>query len=935
MHGDRAATSSASRAKRGFPVTRARSASDASLGLRSTCPYCGVGCGITVNANGKQGWSVAGDTQHPANEGRLCVKGSTLAETVVDDHRLLHPMLRPSKAAVRVPTSWDNAMAHVAEGFRRTIETHGPDAVAFYVSGQLLTEDYYVANKLMKGYIGSGNIDTNSRLCMSSAVAGYVRAFGEDVVPVEYADLDEAELVILAGSNLAWCHPVLYQRLVAAKARRPEMRVVNIDPRRTATSDIADLHLPIAPGADVALFNGLLQYLWRTSCHDARFVSAHTSGVEDALEASVAFADIAAVAHRCGLQEVAVRTFFAWVAQCPRTITLFSQGVNQSSQGTDKVNAIINCHLLTGRLAKKGAGPFSITGQPNAMGGREVGGLANQLAAHLRLDDPEQRRLLQHFWGSPCMVQKPGLKAVDLFEAVHSGQVKAIWIMATNPVVSLPNADRVRAALDACELVVVSEVDGGTDTATHADVLLPAAAWGEREGTVTNSERVISRQRAFRSPPGEARPDWWALCELGRRLGYQEAFDYRDPADIFDEHARLSALENATCGPTGKDVEGGRYPRYFHLGGLTGLSRAEYDALEPVRWPIYVRQRPASERPFANGWFSHPDGRARFVAVRPRAPEHAPDAHFPLVLNTGRVRDQWHTMTRTGLSATLAQHRDEPTVDLHPEDALTNGIRPGQLARVTTRWGTLVVRAVTSGDMKRGELFIPIHWNGQTASDARVGALVNPVVDPLSGEPEFKHTPAAIAPFEAAWTGFLFTRDPATLDGVAWWVRIQAPVCLRYELAGMEWPVDLDGFAQAVTALPGTADWIVYADHAAGTYRAICFDADDRVLACLFLSQDAALPARDWLAGQMAHRHRGAARRARLLAGEAPHAVDVGPTVCSCFGVGRNTINQAIKEEGLRTAEAVTAHLKAGGNCGSCLPEIRALIDDLAIPASR
>ncbi|MHA7834837.1 MAG: molybdopterin-dependent oxidoreductase, partial [Algiphilus sp.] len=791
------------------------------------------------------------------------------------------------------------------------------------------------ANKLMKGYIGSGNIDTNSRLCMSSAVAGYVRAFGEDVVPVEYADLDDAELVILAGSNLAWCHPVLYQRLVAAKRRRPEMRVVNIDPRRTATSDIADLHLPIAPGADVTLFNGLLQYLWRADCLDAPFVAGHTSGLGDALEASVECTDIAVVARRCGLQQSAVRTFFAWVAECPRTITLFSQGVNQSSQGTDKVNAIINCHLLTGRLAKKGAGPFSITGQPNAMGGREVGGLANQLAAHLRLDDSGQRRLLQRFWGSPSMVQKPGLKAVDLFEAVHNGQVKAIWIMATNPVVSLPNADRVRAALDACDLVVVSEVDGGTDTAAYADVLLPAAAWGEREGTVTNSERVISRQRAFRSPPGEARPDWWALCELGKRLGYAEAFDYQEPADIFDEHARLSALENPVLGPSDEDREGGRYPRYFHLGGLTGLSRAEYDALEPVRWPIRTRERPAPERPFANGYFSHPDGRARFVAVQQRGPEHAPDARFPLVLNTGRVRDQWHTMTRTGFSATLAQHRDEPTVDLHPEDALTNGIRPGELARVSTRWGTMVVRAVTSGDMKRGELFIPIHWNGQTASDARVGALVNPVVDPLSGEPEFKHTPAAIAPFESAWTGFLFTRRPAALDGVTWWVRIQAPDCLRYELAGLQWPDDMEAFAQTLTELPGTADWIVYADRAAGSYRAICFDADDRVLACLFLSQSGALPARDWLTGQMAHRHCGAARRARLLAGEAPHAVDCGPTVCSCFGVGRAAISQAIQEEGLRTAEAVTAHLKAGGNCGSCLPEIRALIDDLATPAAQ
>lgn len=913
-------------------MTQARPSSEAGLALRSTCPYCGVGCGITVSARQDAGWSVAGDTQHPANEGRLCVKGSTLAETVVDDNRLLQPMLRPRKGAAPEPTSWEVAMDRVADGFRRIIDTHGPEAVAFYVSGQLLTEDYYVANKLMKGFIGGGNIDTNSRLCMSSAVAGYVRAFGEDVVPVEYADLDHAELVILVGSNLAWCHPVLYQRLVAAKTARPELRVVNIDPRRTSTSDIADLHLPITPGADVALFNGLLQHLWRAGCLDADFVAAHTSGVEDALQAAVDSADLPALARSCGLQETALRTFFEWAAQCPRTITLFSQGVNQSSQGTDKVNAIINCHLLTGRLAKQGAGPFSITGQPNAMGGREVGGLANQLAAHLRLDDPNQRRLLQRFWDSPRMVEKPGLKAVDLFEAVHSGKVKAIWIMATNPVVSLPDADRVRAALDRCELVVVSEVDRSTDTAAHADVLLPAAAWGEREGTVTNSERVISRQRAFRSPPGAARPDWWALCELGKRLGHQDAFDYQDPADIFDEHARLSALDNPECAPPARDAEGGGYPRYFHLGGLVGMSRAEYHALEPVRWPLRTPSPAPAERPFSNGWFSHPDGRARFVAVHAHPPQNPPDEEFPLVLNTGRVRDQWHTMTRTGLSATLAQHRDEPTVDLHPEDALAFGIRPGRLARVSTRWGRIVVRAVTSGDMKRGELFAPIHWNDQTASDARVGALVNPVVDPLSGEPEFKHTPALITPFETCWTGFVFTRRPAHLEEVAWWVRIQATDCLRYEIAGMEWPEDMAHFAQRLTALPGHADWIAYADPSLGSYRAICFDADDRVQACLFLSRDEALPARDWLAAQMAKRHRGAARRARLLAGEAPNGIDAGPTVCSCFGVGRNAIAKVIQEQALCSAEEVTASVKAGGNCGSCLPEIRALIDDLAPP---
>jgi len=734
---------------------------------------------------------------------------------------------------------------------------------------------------------------------------------------------------VLVGSNLAWCHPVLYQRLVTAKASRPELRVVNIDPRRTATCDIADLHLPIAPGADVTLFNGLLQRLWRTGCMDRDFVAEHTSGLEETLQATATLQDAAAVASLCGLQEAAVRTFFEWFAERPRTVTLFSQGVNQSSQGTDKVNAIINCHLLTGRLAKPGAGPFSITGQPNAMGGREVGGLANQLAAHLRLDEPAHRHLLQDFWQSPRMVEQPGLKAVDLFEAIHSGQVKAVWIMATNPVVSLPDADRVREALDRCELVVVSEVDAGTDTAAHADVLLPAATWGERDGTVTNSERIISRQRAFRSPPGEAMPDWWALCALGKRLGHVDAFGYEHPGDIFDEHARLSALANPVCAPPEQRAEGDGYPRYFHIGGLAGLSHAEYNALEPVRWPLRERKAGSGQRPFANGWFSHPDGRARFVAVTPNAPANRPDNRYPMVLNTGRVRDQWHTMTRTGLSVTLAQHRDEPTVDLHPEDALVLGVRPGRLARVSTHWGTMVVRAVTSGDMKRGELFVPIHWNGQTASDARVGALVNPVVDPVSGEPEFKHTPAAITPFETRWTGFLFARNAPSLEAVAWWVRIQAADCLRYEIAGLQWPEDLDRFARSLTVSPDDADWIAYADDSLGTYRAIWFDEEDRIQACLFLSRSEALPAREWLAGQLTRRHRGAQKRAKLLAGEAPNGCDAGPTVCSCFSVGRNAITNAIRDQALTAAEQVTAALKAGGNCGSCLPEIRALIGDV------
>ena len=485
--------------------------------VATTCPYCGVGCGVRVQGAQQP---VAGDDAHPANAGRLCVKGSALHETLVAQGRLLQPMRRTAEGPSGLqPVGWDDALDEVAGRFARTIAEHGPDSVAFYVSGQLLTEDYYVANKLMKGYIGSANIDTNSRLCMSSAVAGHKRAFGEDVVPGCYEDFELADVIVLVGSNTAWCHPVLYQRIVAAKEQRPEMKIVVVDPRRTPTCDIADLHLPLLPGSDVPLFNGLLAWLDAHGARDQAYVAAHTKGLEAALAAAVDSAgDIDAAARACGVQRDKLEAFYALFAAHEKVVTLFSQGVNQSGQGTDKVNSIINCHLLTGRIGRPGMGPFSMTGQPNAMGGREVGGLANTLAAHLDFE-PAQRALVQRFWNSPRIASRPGLKAVDLFEAVYSGAVKAIWIVATNPVVSLPDADRVREALRRCEFVVVSDVMQDTDTTQLAHLLLPALGWGEKDGTVTNSERCISRQRAFRPAPGEARPDWWALSAVASRIG--------------------------------------------------------------------------------------------------------------------------------------------------------------------------------------------------------------------------------------------------------------------------------------------------------------------------------------------------------------------------------------------------------------------------------
>ena len=889
------------------------------LAVRSTCPYCGVGCGVQATPQADGGVAIAGDAGHGANRGRLCVKGAALGETLGLDGRLLHPAVREGGTLREV--SWDAALDRVAGGLRAIIDEHGPDAVALYVSGQLLTEDYYIANKLMKGYIGSANIDTNSRLCMSSSVAGHKRAFGEDLVPGCYEDFGLADMIVLVGSNTAWCHPVLFQRIAQVKEARPALKVVVIDPRRTATCDLADLHLPLKPGTDVCLFNGLLAYLAQHGFADHGFVTAHTGGLEAALAAAeVDCADPAAVARACRVDLAALLEFYAWFALTGKVVTAFSQGVNQSSAGTDKVNAIINCHLLTGRIGQPGMGPFSLTGQPNAMGGREVGGMATMLAAHMDLDHAAHRDTVQTFWDSPRIASRPGLNAVDLFEAIGQGKVKAVWIIATNPLVSLPDADRVRQALARCELVVVSDIVAATDTTAFGDVLLPALGWGEKDGTVTNSERCIARQRAFLPAPGQARADWRILCQVAQRMGYP-GFDFAEVHEVFDEHARLSGYRNT-----------GASRRVFDIAGLAGLGKRGYDALEPVQWPVPAGSAQGSARLFGDCRFATPDGKARFVATPPRAPAHATGEQYPLALNTGRIRDQWHTMTRTGKAARLAGHVPEPFIDMHPQDALLCGVRDGELARVSSAWGAMVARVQHGGGIARGGIFIPIHWNGQTASDARVGAVVNPVVDPVSGEPEFKHTPVRVERFDVDWHGFVLSRGELPLEGVAHWTRIQGSGFARYELAGRHAIADHLGWARRLLGVDDPdADWLDYLDRSGGVYRAAHLVAG-RIVQCLFLSARPDLPARGWLAGLFAQETLSAADRAGLLAGRPLEArPDAGPIVCSCFGVGRDTICEAIRTRGLASAAEVTACLKAGGNCGSCIPEIRQLLQPSAV----
>ncbi|MBN8829124.1 MAG: molybdopterin-dependent oxidoreductase [Sphingomonadales bacterium] len=853
--------------------------------IRTTCAYCGVGCGILATPTGERAITIAGDPDHPANAGRLCSKGTHLGETVGLEGRLLHPMIGRKRA------SWDKALDLVARRFRETIARHGPDSVAFYVSGQLLTEDYYVANKLMKGFIGSANIDTNSRLCMSSAVAGHNRAFGEDIVPAHYDDLDTADLIVLVGSNTAWCHPIVYQRIMAARAARGTKLVV-IDPRRTETCEEADLHLPLHPGTDVALMNGLLAHCRRAGVLDEAFLADHVETPGDFWSGLEEAQDLWSVARTCDLPPADLQRFYDLFAATPRTVTLFSQGINQSIRGTDQVNAILNVHLATGRIGKPGAAPFSITGQPNAMGGREVGGLATSLAAHRGFSERDIADV-GLFWAAERMATRPGLKAVDMFRAVGEGRIKALWVMATNPAVSLPDAGAVRDALAACPFVVVSDVMEQTDTGRFAHVRLPAAAWGEKDGTVTNSERCISRQRAVLPLPGEARPDWWIVKEVARRMGWRTAFGYAHPAEIWREHCRLTAYRNDGA-------------RLLDLRDKVSISTVDYDAMEPFQW---------GGRPFAEARFPTPDGRARLVTVTQRAPE-ASLARWPFTLNSGRYRDQWHSMTRTGLSPKLARHREEPLVDIHPDDAAALGLVDGTLARVSTPQGESIFRVSHQPGQRRGELFTPIHWTDQQSTGGRTGLLARALVDPHSGQPGFKMTPAHIAPVAVDWRGFLIRQGEGPAPQCLWWTKIAVPGGALYELAGAGAPEALD------SVLPH-GERVEASDPARGTRR-IAVLREGRLVAVLFMTRSGELPSRDWLIAQL-----GAEQGMQVLAGRAPGAqVDHGPTVCACFGIGLHSLVAAIRDQALVDVAAVGAAIGAGTNCGSCRPAIARLIAD-------
>lgn len=689
------------------------------------------------------------------------------------------------------------------------------------------------------------------------------------------------------------------------------MKVVVIDPRRTATSDIADLHLAVRADGDIALFNGLLAYLAETGAVDENYVGQHTSGFGEALLAA-SNGSMADLSEATGVSGMLLRQFFRLFATTEKVVTCYSQGVNQSSVGTDKVSAILNCHLATGRIGRPGMGPLSLTGQPNAMGGREVGGLANMLAAHMAIENPVHRERVRGFWKSPGIAERPGLKAVDMFEAVADGRIKAIWIMSTNPVVSMPDADAVKAALETCPFVVVSDIQKHTDTARLAHVLLPASGWGEKSGTVTNSERRISRQRPFLSVPGEARADWWQLAEVGKRLGFGADFDYRGPADIYAEHAALSAFEN--------DGQ-----RDFDIGAHAGIDAETYEALLPFQWPL--RQNGSSiARFFADGGFFTSDRKARLVPIAAPALEEA-DGRYPFTLNTGRIRDHWHTMTRTGKSARLSAHIAEPFCEIHPADAASAGISDADLVCVEGANGrSILARALLTERQMRGAIFVPMHWTGETAPSARVDTLVSSRVDPTSGQPALKMSRASVTRHVAKAHGFLVSASRPLDLPFTYWSIAKAEGGYRVEFAGEQPAEGWETWLRSSLQLEDNHEYSGYIDERAGDHRLLVFEGE-RLQAALFVSAAPVSVSRQWAVDQLKESHQDRNARSMLVAGRpAAGRPDNGAIVCSCFSVGINQINFAARA-GCRSIEAIGVALSAGTNCGSCRPEIRRILD--------
>ena len=916
---------------------------------RSTCPYCGVGCGVIIESQGGQISGVRGDPEHPANFGRLCTKGSTLhltaTHTIAMQTRLLQPQLRERREDARKVVGWDHALATATTRFAAIIRAHGPDAVGFYLSGQLLTEDYYVFNKLAKGLIGTNNVDTNSRLCMSSAVAGYKATLGADAPPACYDDLHHAATLFIAGSNTAFAHPILFRRIEDAKRANPLLRTIVVDPRRTETADAADLFLQILPGTDVALFNGMLHVMLWEGWVDAAYIAAHTSGF-DALKARVRDFNPKEVAALCGIKEADLLQAAKWfagldTAGAPRrpVLSLYCQGLNQSHSGTAKNAALINLHLATGQIGRPGAGPLSLTGQPNAMGGREVGGMANLLGAHRDLANPEHRAEVARLWGVDDVPAKPGKTAVEMFEAAADGEIKALWIACTNPAQSMPNANAVRRALERAEFVVVQESFATTATCAFADLLLPASTWGEKDGTVTNSERCISRVRTAVPAAGEARDDWRIAVEFAQRLearlrpGRSSGFDFASPESVWNEHRESTR---------GRDLD------------ITGLS---YAALEhtPQQWPLPEGATQGKARLYEDGIFPTADGRARFADTAYVPLAEPRDVRYPFSLNTGRLRDQWHGMSRTGTIGRLFGHVPEPMIELHGQDMGRLALAEGDLVQVTSRRGSIVLPARSSEQVGLAQSFIAMHWgdeflSGSTSTGERiagVNALTSPAFCPSSKQPELKHSAVKILKAVLPWRLLCVAWLPADralrarerLKPLMQAFPFAACVPFGRERAGVLFraaayeaaPEAL--LAQIEDALGLSAQGVLhYADRRRGQRRSmrVVPAGSDKHLEGFMLAGD--ISAEAWVKPLLQDELPAQAYGRLLLipGAKAPVAVAArGKQVCSCFDVSEGQINKALPAcTGTFDAQLLQLQdqFKCGTNCGSCLPELKRLV---------
>lgn len=715
---------------------------------KTTCCYCGVGCGMLVDQDAEGRLQVRGDPAHPVNRGMLCSKGLNLHYTAMDESdRLLYPMGRADLEQPFRRLGWEEAIGQAAARFTDIINRHGPDAVGFYISGQCLTEEYYLANKLVKGFIGTNNIDTNSRLCMSSAVTAYKMALGEDSVPGCYEDLELADTILIAGANPAWCHPILYRRIEAHKARHPDIRVIVVDPRRTQTAASADLHLQINPGTDIVLYHAIARGLMEHGFIDEAFIRDHTEGFE-ALRARVMERSLQEAAAICGIRFTDIYKAVKYIGFSGGFISLWAMGLNQSMAGVRKNLALINLSLITGKIGRPGSGPFSLTGQANAMGGREVGGMANLLPAHRDLADPRQREAVARYWKVPSLPARPGLTATEMIQALADGRMKALWIACTNPLVSLPDASGVEAALRRAEFIVVQDMSARADTLSLAHLVLPAATWLEKEGTMTNSERRISHLPRVKTPPGEALPDAEILIRFARAMGWGTHFSYKEPSEIYAEHAGLTRH-------TRIDVSALDYGRLQGSGGL--------------QWPVTAAAPQGTPRLFTDHRFYRPGGRARIHAVEDSNPSEPPDRRFPLILTTGRIRDQWHTMTRSGKVNALSQHQPRPVCELHPADAAKRDIREGDPVRVSHARGEVLVTARISDQIKKGVVFLPMHWGRQAEKPfARANNLTVMRVDPLSKQPDFKYTAVEVSRYRKPAEKLLVAGDSAA---AAEWIR--------------------------------------------------------------------------------------------------------------------------------------------------------------------